>query len=92
MYTHTCGDLNKHWYGKGPYCDCGQVPNHLLSTPLCDCGGGRLDPPEHITECRVVGWAEERNGWIAGHPDLSPPLQPVRRVVRSPESGNVPGS
>ena len=84
VYTHTCGQDGQHWYGKGDLCSCGQIPNRLLSAMKCDCGGGRLDPPEHERSCREVKWAGERNALAAGHPDMEPPLAPVpERKVRA---------
>ncbi len=61
MYTPTCGDGNQHWYGPGETCACGQVPNRLLTTPLCDGGGCRLEPPEHEPDCRAVNLRNEEN-------------------------------
>ena len=74
MYSLTCGDRNQHWYGKGDYCRCGQVPNRLLAAVRCDCRGARLDPPLHKPECLAVTWANERTEWVGSHPGLDPPL------------------
>ena len=84
MYTHTCRDGGRHSYGKGETCACGQVPNRLLSAALCDCGGGRLDPPAHDTGCRAVLWTRERNEWVDSHPGTDPPLEKApERTVRA---------
>ena len=72
MFTYTCGRSGQHFYGKGDFCRCGQVPNHLLTAQRCNCGGSRLDTPIHTPDCRGVVWANERNAWVAEHPDTDP--------------------
>jgi len=83
MYTHTCGDGGRHWYGKGEMCACGQVPNRLLASPSCDCGGSRIEPPVHARQCRAVVWANERNAWVDAHQIVRPSLSRVPERARS---------
>ena len=81
MYTQTCGDGNKHWYGPGKMCACGHVPNDLLAAASCDCGS--RSSGVHEPECRAVRWAKERNAWVAAHSaGVEPPLGkvPERKV------------
>ena len=81
--VYTCGDRGVHWYGAGDICACGQVPNHLLAAPRCDCGGTILDPPLHEPSCRVVRWVMEREAWVTANPHIDPPLPHVEREVRN---------
>jgi hypothetical protein len=78
----ACGDHNQHYYGQGDVCACGQVPNRLVTAPLCDCGGNGLRPPEHQPLCRAVLWAKDRNEWVTANPGVDPllPMVPERKV------------
>ena len=82
MYTGTCGDGGRHWYGQGETCARGQVPSRLLAAFSCDCNSHWRKPPDHEPDCRAVKWAKERNTWIAANPEVKPPLllAPVRAV------------